>query len=471
MTWRVRDLVLVAPLFACGLTGPSSSQDEVREIPLAVDVDPDSATVAIELRAEWTDREIVEGRSTPALTYRDVAAVSDDQPPLPGPLVEVEVGQTLDVWLTNGLPDRETTLHFHGMRTPDVLDGNPLVRPGIDPGRTVLHRFVVQDPGLYWFHPHMFADEHVELGLQGLVVVRARNEPRASRERIFVLDDVDLLPDGSMNVEPSHEDHHLGRHGPTVVVNGRAGGRIRAVAGATERWRFVNTANGRHFALAMAGHRFDVIGFDGPPLDEVASMDVVELAPGERRDLLVHFDGAAGTLIQLETLDVSQGDHSGDWERTALLTVELVPGDPGEPVEARDFLRPVERMSTADVATRQVVLEAELHDGDMPVMRINGAVWPFGEPMEARFGETEVWEIQNASELRHPFHVHGTFFQVIDRDGVAETLVAWRDTMPIGPRETVRIALRYDAPGRWMFHCQIPEHAHMGMMADFIVRE
>lgn len=457
-------------MFACG-PNTSSRLDVVLEIPIAVDVEPDEATVSIELRAEWTDREIIRGRRTRALTYRDLAAVGDDELPLPGPVVDMEVGQTLDVWLTNGLSDRETNLHFHGMRTPAALDANPLVRPGIDPGRTMLHRFVAQDPGLYWFHPHVFSDEHIELGLQGLVVVREPDEPRASRERIFVLDDVDLLPDGSMDLEPSHEDHHLGRHGRTVLVNGRPAGRIQAIAGATERWRFLNTANGRHFALAMTGHRFEVIGFDGPPLEEVASMEVVEIAPGERRDLLVHLDAEAGTSFQLETLPVSKGDDSGDWERTGLLTLELITGDPGPRVDARDFVRSVERLPAADVATRQIVLEAELHDGDMRVMRINGAVWPFGEPMEARFGDTEVWEIQNVSDLRHPFHVHGTFFQVIDRDGVSEPITAWRDTIPIAPREIVRIALRYDAPGRWMLHCQIPEHAHMGMMADFIVRE
>lgn len=99
------------------------------------------------------------------------------------------------------------------------------------------------------------------------------------------------------------------------------------------------------------------------------------------------------------------------------------------------------------------------------------ATWPFGEPLEARLGDVELWDIENTSELRHPFHLRGTFFQVVDRDGAPEPYVAWRDTIPIGPLETVRIAVRYDAPGRWMFHCQIPEHAHMGMMGDLVVRE
>jgi len=256
-------------LCACAPAPGLSSLDEVPEILAAIDVDPAPGTVEVELRLEPSDLEILEGATTPGLTYRDLSAA--ERHLLPGPVIEVEVGQTLSVWLTNGLPDQETTLHFHGMRTPADLDGNPLIRSGIDPGRTMLHRFVVQDPGLYWFHPHLFSDEHVELGLQGLVVARAPDEPRAARERIFVLDDVDLLPDGSMAIEPSHQDHHLGRHGPTVIVNGRAPGRVRAIAGATERWRFVNTANGRHFALPLGGRTFQVNAVDGTPRREPVS--------------------------------------------------------------------------------------------------------------------------------------------------------------------------------------------------------
>jgi FtsP/CotA-like multicopper oxidase with cupredoxin domain len=46
---------------------------------------------------------------------------------------------------------------------------------------------------------------------------------------------------------------------------------------------------------------------------------------------------------------------------------------------------------------------------------------------------------------------------------------ALEDTIGIGPNETARLAVRYTAPGDWMFHCQIPEHAERGMMGDLMV--
>ena len=35
--------------------------------------------------------------------------------------------------------------------------------------------------------------------------------------------------------------------------------------------------------------------------------------------------------------------------------------------------------------------------------------------------------------------------------------------------ETLRFAVRYDAEGRWMYHCHILEHAERGMMGELEV--
>lgn len=459
-----RALIALA-LFGCAAGEPLAP---VPELARAIDVDPDPATVEVHLEAGPAELEIVPATITPGLAYHDRSASRSRS--IAGPLIEVEVGQTLTVWLENAMERMETSLHFHGMRTPASLDANPIVDWPIEPGRTRLHRFTVADPGLYWIHPHVHDDRQIELGLQAIVLVRAPAERRAGRERVWVLDDVDLTADGAIAIEPDHDDHHLGRSGAQLLVNGRAPGRIAAIAGAVERWRFVNTANGRHFALALAGHAFEVIGWDGPPLEAPYETELLEIAPGERRDVLVRLAGEPGSSIWLETRAVDRGAGMGEWAPARLARIDLERGDPGPIVRASDFARPVEPLPI-DGARRSIVLEADLHDPRGPVMTINGEGWPFGDPIEARLGEVEVWEITSASDVRHPLHVHGTFFQVIDRDGIPEPVRGWRDTVAIGPLERLRIAVRYDTPGRWMYHCQIPEHAHMGMMADFIVSE
>ena len=81
----------------------------------------------------------------------------------------------------------------------------------------------------------------------------------------------------------------------------------------------------------------------------------------------------------------------------------------------------------------------------------------------------EIWEIRNDAEMDHPFHLHGTFFQVLDVDGVAPPHVGWKDTVNVPMKTTLRFAVRYGEPGRWMFHCHILEHAERGMMGELDV--
>ncbi len=139
-------------------------------------------------------------------------------------------------------------------------------------------------------------------------------------------------------------------------------------------------------------------------------------------------------------------------------------------LEPARFTAPLAPLPVAAATpVRSFRLAEDLDHPTGPRFTINDELWPFNTPIVATLGDLEIWSIENEGEGHHPFHLHGAFFQVLDRGGVAETLPAWKDTLRIGPREVVRIALRHETPGRWMYHCQIPEHAEGGMMGDLIV--
>jgi FtsP/CotA-like multicopper oxidase with cupredoxin domain len=73
--------------------------------------------------------------------------------------------------------------------------------------------------------------------------------------------------------------------------------------------------------------------------------------------------------------------------------------------------------------------------------------------------------------MDHPFHLHGTQFQVLDRDGKPEPFAAWKDTVNVKLNEVVRFAVRFDPyPGVRLFHCHILEHEELGMMGQVEVR-
>jgi FtsP/CotA-like multicopper oxidase with cupredoxin domain len=195
------------------------------------------------------------------------------------------------------------------------------------------------------------------------------------------------------------------------------------------------------------------------------------VAPGERYDVLVTITGEPGTYAWLRGGAVDRGHM----KVPAFDILELRVGDPTtEPpaIDPNRFARDVDPLAvTPQTPVRQLRLGEDLDHEAGPRFTINDELWPFNTPMEAALGEVEVWEIENENDGSHPFHLHGSFFQVLDRDGVAAPQPAWKDTIDIGPHERLRLAVRPDTPGMWMFHCQIPEHAEGGMMGDLMVAE
>ena len=117
----------------------------------------------------------------------------------------------------------------------------------------------------------------------------------------------------------------------------------------------------------------------------------------------------------------------------------------------------------SEVSPRRLALvtEGEGTDGEAGVQGF----------LVARAVESE-WEIENIVGMDHPFHLHGFQFQVLDRDGVREPYVAWKDMLNMPKHSTARIIVRYDDyPGKWMFHCHILDHEDHGMMGVLEVKQ
>jgi FtsP/CotA-like multicopper oxidase with cupredoxin domain len=473
-----RGVVLAGLLPACAPPvddepAPARALPELRP---AVDLDPDPGVVEVELVAEVASVELVPGVATEVWAYRDAGA-PDGVATVPGPLVTAALGQRLVVHVRNELP-QGTTVHWHGLRLPEAMDGNPMVSGPIEPGESFTYDIVLRDPGLHWYHPHLYADEQIQRGLQGPLLVRGPDEPVVASERVLVLDDVALTEDGELAMGPTDEDVMYGRRGNALLVNGQLPATATAAAGSLERWRLVNTSNGRFFTLALSAPPGDdrvplrVIGWDGGAVAEPYETDALVIAPGERYDVLVALAGEAGERLELETLPLAGDAGTPDDGPYSLLTLALGPSD-DEPVElpARRAPSITPLRVDGDTAVQRLELDHTSGTGPGAVFTVNGERWPLNRPIHVMHGDTEVWELVNRGPHEHPFHLHGMFFQILDRDGAPAPTLGWKDTVRVGPHGTTRLAVRYDEPGMWMFHCTIPEHAERGMMGDLHVME
>lgn len=453
------------------IEAPSATRPELSALEPAVDLDPDPNVVEVHLEAISAEFDFRgDGSKTRVMAYRD-AGRSGAAATVPGPHIIANVGDTLVVRFTNRMIERTTTVHWHGLRLPAEMDGNPAHSGAVYPDKSFEYRFVVRDAGLHWYHPHVTPDEQMELGLYGSLLVHGQDEPEVDVERVLVLDDIDLDDDGQVRLEADAEDIALGRHGDVILVNGGERPSLVAEAGTTERWRVVNAANGRYFALELTGHRFVVVGGDGGPLASPYETESLLIAPGERHDVLLKIDAKPGERMWLRSRAVDRGH--GEIPQFDILEMRIASSD-AEPrsVSPEQFTTPFAPLPvTADTPIRTFRLAENLEHSNGPRFTINDELWPFNEPIMARLGDVEVWSLENPGDGKHPFHLHGAFFHVLDRNGLPESEPAWKDTIDVDAHTTLRLAVRHETPGMWMYHCQIPEHAERGMMGDLIVAE
>ena len=100
------------------------------------------------------------------------------------------------------------------------------------------------------------------------------------------------------------------------------------------------------------------------------------------------------------------------------------------------------------------------HEGTKPGQR---------SMLEVPLGVMQTIDVVNTTNIEHPLHIHGHFFQVALRNGKEAAEPGLKDTVWVGPEDTVRLVMPFDNPGMWMYHCHILEHEDRGMMGQFVV--
>ncbi len=428
------------------------------DLPILADLNPDPHVVEVNLRAMTAEVAYLPGKPVTAWTYEGR---------IPGPMLKANVGDRVIVHFTNQLPEA-TTIHWHGIRVPNAMDGVTAVMSPVPPGGTFTYDFVVPDAGAFWFHPHVRSDVQVERGLYAPFVVTDPAEPAlSSTQDVVLLDDVSI---DSVSGQPrgGHDarTEMMGREGNFILVNGGPANLVVPTdVGQARRWRIVNVANARFFRLAFHNGRMVQVGGDGGLLETPRELSEILVVPGERVDLIV-WPTPSAAEASLRSLPYERAVGAG---ATTPLELIHLPGAPTAPATAPalpDALRPPLPPPPATGITRRVRLGERMSHGGF-AFTINDQISPNVTVLDATRGTSEIWDVVNEADMDHPLHVHGFFFRP---PGGAER----KDTINIPARKTVRLVLEIDsragAAGHWMYHCHILEHAERGMMGEMRVR-
>jgi len=404
---------------------------------------------------------------------------------VPGPVLRVRQGERLRVDVVNDLPE-ETTVHWHGLRLPNAMDGVPhLTQPPIAAGGgRFTYEFACPDAGTFWYHPHLRGNVQVEMGLAGALIVEEPERLAVDRDVLWVLDDWRMQRDGQVTQDfgSMRDATHDGRIGNTVTINGALPGQVAVEAGERIRLRLLNVANARIFALRFEGHAPTVIALDGMPCEPHAPAgERIVLGPGMRADVILDATGKPGERHRViddffarqayEVVTLAYDER----KRRRPAPAGPVPSLPPNPVPEPD-LAAAERQRIVFTGGMMGMM------GGMPGMGGGpGAVWAINGHSSSESDHSHaplltlarnrscVLELVNDTAWWHPIHLHGHSFRIISRNGAAEPQRRLVDTSLLPPRERAEIAFVADNPGDWMFHCHVLEHQASGMMATIRV--
>jgi len=415
--------------------------------------------VELSLTASPTRLELAPGKPTEAWAYNGT---------VPGPTIELREGDLVTVHFTNKLA-QPSTIHWHGLHLPATHDGSPLhaVPPG--KSRDYVFRIPLGSAGTYWYHPHpdMTTTEQVSRGLYGALIIRPAKDPlEGITDRLLVLSDNRFQANGDVDL-PHHTtvqgniDAQNGREGEILFVNGHTMPTIFIKPGETQRLRIINAAAARVFRLAIPGQKLVHVGSDGGLFEKPVDVDELLVANSERVEVLVR-GGEPGSRAVLRTLPYDRYDiqtRPKDWEQPRdIVELRTTTDAPAPAYTIPSTLRVVPAIDRRVIARNRTLVFAQgmINNQLMDMTRVD---------IRARLNTTEIWTIENVVGMDHPFHLHGFQFQVLDRNGVPEPFLSWKDSVNVPKHSKVRIVVRFENfPGRWMYHCHILDHEDMGMM-------
>jgi FtsP/CotA-like multicopper oxidase with cupredoxin domain len=221
---------------------------------------------------------------------------------VPGPQIRVNEGDRVRVIVHNELAE-STSVHFHGVELTNDQDGVPFItQPPIKSGTTFTYEFVVPNSGSHMYHSHHNSTKQVGLGLLGAFIV----EPKAP-----------------MAIEKVSEDYVLilndGMHGYTINGKGfPATEPVVAKLGQKIRIRFMNEGMMIH-PMHLHGMHMTVITKDGWPLPAPFRCDTLNIAPGERWDVIVNCTNPGTWAFHCHILPHAESEHGMFGMVTALV--------------------------------------------------------------------------------------------------------------------------------------------------------
>lgn len=435
------------------------------------------AVKEFDLTAKESSMNLGNGFALPVWTFNGT---------VPGPEIRVKQGDFVRVNLTNEM-EAPVTIHWHGYPVISAMDGIPgYQQDAVRRGESFTYEFNASIPGTYWYHSHQDSSYQVDRGLYGVLVVEPKEGISANKDFTLVLDEWMENPDsgmsnmhgmggsmgnGMMDNMDVMDDAMMASLYNIYTVNGRSGNGIeplQVLQGDVVRIRLVNAGYRTH-SIHIPAQDFKVVAVDGQSIENPAIIrdQLIDVSPGERYDVEFTVKGTDDFFIDA---------HDSNPFNAQLKVPVSVSGGNGTLQEQTASYQSFDYTAYGKTEKRGFTLEQK-YDEDFTLKlnsqngdngleyTINGKPYEQQEPLKIKTGESVKITFENIGRVNHPMHIHGHFFTLLAKNGVAVTGGEIRkDTFLVKPGEKYVVAFMADNPGDWMIHCHELHHAAAGMM-------
>jgi len=414
-----------------------------------------------------------------------------------GPTLIFNQGDTVHMNVQNNLND-STTVHWHGMHLPAVMDGGPhqIIPPG-----TIWKPYwkVSNNAATYWYHPHLhnMTMEHLTKGLGGFIIVRDPIEAALTLPRTYGVDDFPIVLTSrgydATNQFKITNNVNISEYGDYMLTNGTPNAQV-SLPKQFVRLRILNAEIERGYNLGFSDNRtFYIIANDGGLLNSPVAVTRVKLMVGERIELLVDLGtNNVGDSLNLKAFnsglafgfpgaEPQQSGLNGSLLNNRDFTVLHihVAATTTNPVTTMPVTLATNNYWTAANATVKRTIKVTPGSGvGLAEFAFDNTAFALNNINKSvNINTIEEWTIINSNIFSHAFHIHDVQFKIVARNGNANAVgnyeSGWKDDVYLPKGESVTFVTKFedysDSIHPFMYHCHFSNHEDGGMMGQFVV--
>ncbi|KAF5013666.1 hypothetical protein FDECE_358 [Fusarium decemcellulare] len=449
----------------------------------------------------------------------------------PGPTIEANWGDTIQVTVSNDIEDEGLALHWHGLMQKGTPweDGVPgVTQCPIPPGKSFTYQFVAEMYGTTWYHSHYSAQ--YSAGLFGPLIIHG---PKGKTKYDIDVGPVllsdwyhkeyydlveEVMKPGALGIVSSDSNLINGKmnfncssveKGDKTPCNSNAGvSKFRFKRGKTHRLRLINTSAEALQRFSIDGHSMTIIANDFVPV-EPYDTKVVTLGVGQRTDVLVKADGDLDAYWMRANISTNCSLTRAPDAVAAIYydnanqkkPPKSLPWDIPDPATcANDDLQLTKPIMQLPLPKADLTMDLDV---EVYKNASNVTLWKFGgRDFRTNFNSPtlllsklgnhsfeEQWNVRNTGNAKsvrinvinktpipHPMHLHGFNMYVLHEgpgtwDGtiINKHNPQRRDVVQLRP--SGHLVIQFDAgdnPGVWPFHCHIAWHVSAGFLTQFL---